>query len=311
MKNFKWLSLLVLLFSVLIFGGYNWKVLKNQDKLGPVITMDEAQIYVSIKDDESVLLKGVTATDNKDGDVTSSLVIESISSFVDGKRYVNYAAFDSDNHVSKASRKVVYTDYTPIRFSLEEPLRFPVITSGTLDVLGYIYAEDCLDGDISDRITFSEDSSISVYSADEYEVTIEVTNSAGDMAELPVTITMYDTATENAAPKIQLSEYLVYTKTGQALDARGYLESVTYRGTEYGITSERGTFAVDTSAMGQDELSAFQNEQQTSPSVSLEKFKITDEVDYQTPGVYEIQYELTDDEENVGNVNLVVVVEEE
>ena len=311
MRQIKYLSLVVLLMSVVAFAGYNWKVLKNKDNLGPVIAMEEEQIYVSVNDGEEALLQGVTATDAKDGDVTDSLVVESISSFVEGnKRYVNYAAFDSDNHVSKTSRKAVYTDYAPIRFDLEEPLRFPVTTYGNQDILGIVHAEDCLDGDISDRINFSADSNVYMYSSGEYQVTLEASNSAGDTAELPVTIAIYEMADENAAPQIALSKYLVYTKVGNELDPRRYLESVTYRGTEYEMTEERGTFAIDTSDWGSSDVRALQEEQKENPSVSYEKFNITDQVDYQTPGVYEIKYSLEDLEENVGKVNLVVVVEE-
>lgn len=311
MKKIKWLSLAVLAFSIAAFARYNWTVLKNKDATGPIIRMEEEQIYVSVDDKDKALLQGMTAVDAKDGDVTDSLVVESISGFVEeNKRYVNYAAFDSDNHVTKVSRKMTYTDYKPIQFSLEEPLRFPSTSYGSMDVLGNVRAQDCLDGDISDRIKFSTDSSVFLYAVGDYDVTLEVTNSAGDTAQLPVTITIYDNTKQNMTPKIQLSQYLVYTKKGNALNPLSYLEAITYRGTEYTVTEERGTFGVDTSDMIGDELKAFQKEQKENPSVSKEKFMIQDNIDYQIPGVYEIEYILADDDENVGKVNLVVVVEE-
>jgi hypothetical protein len=40
-------------------------------------------------------------------------------------------------------------------------------------------------------------------------------------------------------------------------------------------------------------------------------FKITDLVNYQIPGVYEIQYVLDDLDSNRGRVSLIVVVEED
>lgn len=311
MKKIKWLSFAVLLFSIAAFGAFQWKKIKNRDTLGPVISMSEEQIYVSVKDKETALLQGMTALDAKDGDVTDSLAVESISGFVEeNKRYVSYAAFDSDNHVTKASRKLVYTDYEPTRFSLEDSLRFPATSYGSLDLLSIVRAQDCLDGDISDRVNFSTDSSVYVYYTGDYEVTLEVTNSAGDTAQLPVTITIYDSAKENMAPHIALTDYLVYTKKGRSLEPLDYLDTVTYRGTEYEVTQERGTFDVDTSEMSRDELKAFQEEQKESPSVCRDKFMIQDHTDYQTPGVYEIQYTLMDEDENTGEVNLIVVVEE-
>lgn len=311
MKKIKWLSLAVLAFSTAAFARYHWTVLKNQDTVGPIIHMEEEQIYVSVDDKDKALLQGMTAEDAKDGDVTDSLVVESISGFVEeNERYVNYAAFDSDNHVTKISRKMTYTDYVPICFSLEEPLRFPTVSNGAIDILGNVRAQDCLDGDISDRIKFTADSSVYLSSVGDYDVTLEVTNSAGDTAQLPVTITIYEESKQNMAPKIRLSEYLVYTKKGKKLDPWKYLASILYRGTEYEATEEQGTFGIDTSDMSRDELKAFQKEQKESPSVSKEKFMIQDNTDYQTPGVYEIQYLLMDAEENIGKVNLVVVVEE-
>lgn len=311
MKKIKWLSLVVLAFSIVAFARYNWTVLKNKDVTGPIIRMEEEQIYVSVDDKDKALLQGMTAVDAKDGDVTDSLVVESISGFVEeNKRYVNYAAFDSDNHVTKVSRKMTYTDYKPIHFSLEESLRFPSTSYGSMDILGNVRAQDCLDGDISDRIKFSTDSSVYLYAVGEYDVTLEVTNSAGDTAQLPVTITIYDNTRQNMIPKINLSKYLVYTKKGTPLNPLSYLDTIIYQGTEYAVTEERGTFCVDTSGMSWEELKTFQEEQKENPSVSKEKFIVQDNIDYQIPGVYEIKYSLMDDDENIGNVNLVVVVEE-
>ena len=51
---------------------------KSQDKTVPVITIDEEIIDVSIKVTDEELLKGVTASDAKDGDITSKIIIESI-----------------------------------------------------------------------------------------------------------------------------------------------------------------------------------------------------------------------------------------
>lgn len=309
MRKVRWLSLGVLLVSIAYFVFYNWNVWRTKDNLGPVITMEETQVYAKVSDGEEVLLQGVTAVDAKDGDVTSSLVVESISDFVDGQtRYVNYAAFDSDNHVSKASRKLIYVDYTSIRFSLDVPLRFAATSSGTKDILGYVHAEDCLDGDISDRITFSANSKIDVYSPGEYAVELTVKNSAGDETVLPVTVTIYDAAEENAAPKIALSQYLVYTTVGKRLDPKSFLSNVTWRSTEYTLTNGRGTFCIDTDGMTEEEGLAYED---SSPAVSYDLFAIIDSTDYQTPGVYEIEYMLEDDSEHVGKVNLVVVVEEE
>lgn len=311
MKRLKWVSVAILLIAVGVFIDYNRKVIENRDTLGPVIEMDEERIFISINDKEDMLLKGIRATDSKDGDVTDSLVVESMSGFVEGTtRYVNYAAFDKDNHVSKASRKLTYTDYTPIRFSLDAPMRFPA-SNGTQDILGGVHAVDCLDADISDRINFTQDSSINLANTSDYPVQVQVSNSAGDTATLPLTVTIYDPAKENAAPKIELTDYLIYVKKGKRLDPLSYLKSVSYRGTVYGFAQDQGTFCVDTSNMSKDEKQVFLQEQEENPTVGYDRIRVLDKTDRNTPGAYEIQYVLDDDDSNRGMVNLVVVVEEE
>ena len=308
MKKIKWICVGIFLLSAVYFAVYTLEVLRTKDEEGPVIEMEQTEIHVSVKDGDAVLLQGITATDKKDGDVTDSLVVESMSGLINGnERYVNYAAFDSNNHVSKASRKLIYTDYEPARFYLSKPLRFAVNASGNIDILGNIRAVDCLDGDISDKIGFSEGSNIEVDTDGEYKVEIEVTNSAGDTHRFSATVTIYDPSEENAGPQIKLSEYLVYTKVGQSLNPRDYIQSVIWHTDQYTVTDGRGTFAVDTSGMTTEELSAFRQEE---AAVSYDRFTILDETDYQTPGTYEVQYLLTDENGNTGKVNLIVVVEE-
>lgn len=49
------------------------------------------------------LLKGVSAIDDVDGDVTESIVIEKLARTSDGNILVTYAALDSSNNVTKKS----------------------------------------------------------------------------------------------------------------------------------------------------------------------------------------------------------------
>lgn len=309
MKRWRWLCVVIFLVAIAYFVLYNIESILTNDPDGPVVEMAEETVQVSVSDPEEALLTGITATDKTDGDVSDSLVVESISGFVDGyTRYVNYAAFDSDCHVTKFSRTLTYTDYKTTRFTLDKPFRFPVTTTANVDYLDHIHANDCLDGDISRNIHFAEGSSISADKAGMYPVELEVTNSAGDTAKLPVTVTIYENAVENVSPQIRLSQYLVYTTVNTPLNPRDYLQSVTYRGEEYGLTDGRGTFAVDTMGMTAEERYDFDSQ---DPEVSYDKFQINDPVSYEVPGVYEIEYTLTDSNDKTGQVNLIVVVEEE
>ena len=134
--------------------------------------------------------KGITAYDEKDGDITDSLVIESVYDFLEkGRRLVSYAAFDRDGHVAKASRQLIYTDYHSPKISCAKPFSFPV---GTQDILDSVYATDCIDGDISNKVEITGDSVFFLNIAGEYEIWLQVTNSCGDMVTVPVTLEMVD-----------------------------------------------------------------------------------------------------------------------
>ena len=284
---------------------YNYYVHKNADSDGPVINIDSKIIEISVKDDESVLLEGVSAFDSKDGDVSGSIGIESISDFDEKmERVVHYVAFDSNNNVSKATRKLKYSDYKPIVFEIEEPFRFPS-NLGNTDVLGIVHAKDCLDGDVSNQISFSDNSSIYTSIPSDYKISLIVKNSAGDIEELPATVTIYDPAVENECPKIVLSNYLIYSTQGKEINPLDYIQGIIFNRKEYLITDNRGTFDVDTSKMTNEERAAFNKEE---PTVSKDKFRISDEFDYNTPGVYEIKYSIDSPEGNRGSVNLIVVV---
>lgn len=307
MRRIRWGVLLLLLISIGAFGYYSWHYYQSLDTLGPSITIEDENIEVSVLDDEEALLAGITAYDAKDGDVTDTLGIESMSEFTEGTtRTIHVVAFDNDGNVSKETRQITYTDYVPATFSLDAPFRFPR-SSYAIDILSRVHATDCLDGDVSMQINFAANSAVNVDTAGEYSTELEVTNSAGDTHVLPVNITIYDTAVENAAPKIRLTDYLVYTNVGYSLEPLDFIEMMVYKGVEYPPTEGRGKFRVDTEGWDRYSLREFRKE---DPSVSYSWFEVEDEVDYNTPGVYEIRYSIEDDDENKGSTTLIVVVKD-
>ena len=106
MKRFYAVILIVAaVLSVLGAGAYT--IYQNQARGGesPTIHFDKDEIEVTTKATDEELLQGVTARDAEDGNVTDSLMVERIAS-LDGKNTitVSYVAFDSQNHVTRASR---------------------------------------------------------------------------------------------------------------------------------------------------------------------------------------------------------------
>lgn len=91
--------------AILLYTGFN----RLGDDSAPVIEYPEASPVWQEGADPAQLLSDVRATDAQDGDVTRSLVIESVTTLSEGAHYiVVYAARDSKNNIVKKSR-VVYT----------------------------------------------------------------------------------------------------------------------------------------------------------------------------------------------------------
>lgn len=207
-------SVILLIIAILLagFSVYHTNFAKNTD--GPEISFDEKELTATTSVSDEELLKGVTAKDNQDGDVTDSLVVEGLSTFMDDNiRLATYAAFDSDGNVTKATRKVKYKNYVGPQFSLSEPLSFPVGTSK--DLQSNISAFDQIDGDISGSILMYPDTNLDTSIPGDYKVRFEVANSAGDVEDLNMTIKIYDT--DSTAPvQVGLTEYIAYINLGQS-----------------------------------------------------------------------------------------------
>lgn len=91
-------------------GAGTAAVVVTDDRKGPEIELPaDGDVTYEEGSDTAPLLEGATATDEKDGDVTDSLVIENIFPNDDHtSASVVYAAKDSHNNVSKATRRVNY-----------------------------------------------------------------------------------------------------------------------------------------------------------------------------------------------------------
>lgn len=217
-----WLFLLLIVVGV-VFGVTLWGELSREINRSPEISFVEDEITVSVADDETVLLQGVTASDPEDGDVTASLVVESIDEFgEDGSRQVNYAAFDSSGNVAKATRLLRYSDYHGPEIVLVKELKTVVGTE--LNLQDCIRVEDLLDGNITNQLRVVE-SDYSNYVPGEYEVTFQVTNSAGDTTEQTFTIQCVSEQ-QRTGPVITLSTYSVTLPVGENFEPRDYIEAV-------------------------------------------------------------------------------------
>lgn len=101
-------AMLFLACAALLAG--NVVVYIGEDRKGPEISVPQEEITYVAGTDTSALLNGVTAQDNRDGDVTDTVTIESIIPNADQTgASVIYVAKDSKNNVTKETRTIMYS----------------------------------------------------------------------------------------------------------------------------------------------------------------------------------------------------------
>lgn len=273
----RYLRIIVVVLFVLLLvgaGGLYYYNYTHEDISRPAFSMDTDHVEVSVLDERSAFCRGLMAYDNLDGDITDRILVQSISQFNEDKSFtVRYIVFDNASNYATCERTASYTDYTPPRFSLSRPMVFRV--GDTVSFLDRVKAEDCIDGDITDKMILAE-SNVSTSVPGTYRVRITVTNKMGDTRELPLTIQIQNPTP--ATPSVNLSENLIYIQAGERPALRSYVDSV--------------------------------NDPLVEEVVSVRKVKINDDaLDVNTPGVYEVNYYYTGDSGETATAILTVVVE--
>ena len=297
MRKLKRLSAALFIISLILLVFHVFKVRILDDRTGPVFHMDNRTVEVSVKDEQEALIKGLTATDAKDGDVSDSIIVESVGPFTgSGSRIVTYAAFDSDNHVTHTKREMIYTDYVPSRFHLSKPLSFAM---NTVNILNGVSVEDSIDGGLTRNVRMVSDGEIDTEHVGEYSARLKVTNSAGAISYLPVTVEIYDASVFHRLPLLNLKEYAVYVEKGDEFDEREYLTSIVINGTSYSMTEEEGTYGSPAEA-----------QEEAQRTISYDRVYIESEVDTDVIGSYEVLYSFEDtiSKTGTGKVRLYVVV---
>lgn len=99
---------LVLAAGCVVLGIIAFLVHVGQDRTPPKITIEEAEVTYAEGDDYGALLEGVSAKDNKDGDITDKVFIDKIVQTSEDTATVYYGVIDSSKNVGTAKRKVAY-----------------------------------------------------------------------------------------------------------------------------------------------------------------------------------------------------------
>lgn len=246
------------------------------DYTPPVIVCDGVPLEVSIQATDRDFCKGLTATDDVDGDITDRIIVRKVSQLSGANTAtIYYAVFDSSSNLCTFSRPVRYTDYSKPHFSLTKPLSYGVSSTVTLE--DRLTARDVLDGDITPKIRISSNA-ISVYEQGVYPLTVQVTNSSGDTS-----VVTFNVRIENKTamhPVIELDQYLLYVPVGTELTEAALREHITKAKESY-----------------------------VGSAVAPGNIQISSHVDTEETGSYSVDYSYTNDSGYTSTVTLTVVVE--
>lgn len=256
-RQLRGFAVVALALAIVIFVAAEMREQMNADDTLPSITMDSDAIDISYEYTTDQLLEGVSAYDEADGDLTSQVMVGSFTRFIDpGICDLSYVVFDSSEHMATATRRVHFTDYHSPQFGLAEPLVFAESTTNNTEVRALFSANDVLDGDLTDWITYVE-TDAAYNNPGDYTITMEVSNSFGDTVSYAFPIHIYERNTQDF--DITLTTPLVYVEQGSSFDPMAYVESIVdYSGNKY------------------------------DPAL----LNVTSTVDTGTPGIYEVHYEI-------------------
>ena len=282
--------LAVFVLSAVLFAGYTVHQKLLLDTTPPVITCETDELTMSVGDGSDALLEGLTAWDDRDGDLTGEIRVASLSRFnAQRQRTVNYVVFDAAGQPGQAQRTLTYTDYTPPRIYLRQALRFASSGQTGSDGLTVLTAaEDCLEGDLTAQVKYSAEDGLYSREIGTHTYTLQVSNSAGDTRSLALPADVVDSAdsTERLRAYPLLSEYILYTQKGQPADILGDVIGVEQSGTQYDLTKPFNGVASYPSAL------VASGEAPDSAQVLAklrQRVTVTGEPDYTTPGLYTVQ----------------------
>lgn len=293
--------------SLIAFIAFNIVDRITADHTPPTITSESDTISVTLKpdkdsdeessdeesggdsDDDAALYQGLTAEDNRDGDLTDSIRVSSMSNFTEpGKREITYAVFDSSNNSATLTRTLEYTDYTSPQIKLSAPLRYTLGEMSDVSLTENMSVEDCLDGDITSQIRASYNDAVYIQQAGDYPITVQVSNSAGDTCTVNLTVTVTDPSGENESQKYYplLSQYIVYAKVGGSVDYDSLITGFEHNGTEY----------------------LFEDEDDDFMPGKRGDVDISGDVNFDKAGSYTVDYRFTPEDGVTATTKLVVVV---
>ena len=170
---------LVLAFTLIACGGSSSG--KSKDNTAPVITLTGENPQV-IEAGSAYVELGATAADNRDGDMTTAIVIDAsqVNTSVPESYVVHYDVSDTAGNASRVTRTVIVQDTAPPVITLIGDNPQAILAGSPYVELGFS-ASDNIDGDISNNVIV-ETTGVDLSMTGNYPVTYDVTDSSGNSA---------------------------------------------------------------------------------------------------------------------------------
>lgn len=99
---------IILLLGCVGVGAAGFLTYKKQDRTAPVITVSDKKMSYTAGDPYDELLEGVTAEDDRDGDLTDEVFVDKVVPTSKKKAVVYYGVMDKSNNVGTARKTVNY-----------------------------------------------------------------------------------------------------------------------------------------------------------------------------------------------------------
>ncbi|MBC1472891.1 immunoglobulin-like domain-containing protein [Listeria seeligeri] len=283
----------------------------------------------------------ITATDKEDGDLTSAVVVTSnpVNTDVPGTYEVTYEVTDSDGNTADYTRTVIVTEAPTITGDTSTTLQ----PGDTFDPMNTITATDKEDGDLTSEVKVTSNP-VDTSVPGTYEVTYEVTDSDGNTATFtqtvivtsaPIitgenktylnpgdtfdpmsTIAATDKEDGNLTSEVEVTNNPVdtnipgtYEVTYEVTDSDG--NTVTFIRTV--IVTEAPTITGENETRLNpgdtfDPMSTITATDKEDGDLTSEVEVISNPVDTDVPGTYEVTYKVTDSDGNVATFTRTVIV---
>lgn len=207
----------IMIFLCVVLAGGIVYIRGQADHTGPEITDGGSEITVYTPDvTDADLLKGMSAIDEKDGDVSDTLTVESVYSVDDSSVVVTYAAKDDDNNITKYKRTM----------EAEMPAEDPDSDDSDEDETD----EDETDGEASDGTEAEEADADGEENGETDEAATPTPEPEQEQDEAEVLKQEQEAEAESMPeqnPRIHLTEYLVKLPVGSAWNPLDYVSEIT------------------------------------------------------------------------------------